>query len=190
MAQKRRFVLMFVGIALLLVGAAFAVRAGKVVGISSQLHQLAVETHIHGVPTKTFGCLARGGMPDPACTPGMIFPNVTREEICASGYSKKMRNVSQGLKDRIYAAYGIASHVTGEYQVDHHISLELGGSNEFGNLWPEAAEPKPGFHEKDEVENFLHTKLCEGEISVKDAQILISWRWKDVYLLLHDFDKL
>ena len=40
--------------------------------------------------------------------------------------------------------YGIrGSHHGSAYEVDHLISLELGGSNEVANLWPEAATPKP-----------------------------------------------
>ena len=52
-------------------------------------------------------------------------------------------------KEQVYAEYGIVSHTTGEYEVDHFVPLELGGSNDISNLFPEAASPKPGFHEKD-----------------------------------------
>ncbi|HLG75447.1 MAG TPA: HNH endonuclease, partial [Ktedonobacteraceae bacterium] len=38
-----------------------------------------------GVQTKTSGCVAHGGLPDSACTPGAIFPNATKSEICRSG---------------------------------------------------------------------------------------------------------
>jgi len=53
----------------------------------------------------------------------------------------------------VYGEYGIATHRPYQYEVDHLISLELGGSNAIANLWPEAALPKPGFHQKDAVEN-------------------------------------
>ncbi len=174
------------GIFLILGGAFLAVRAGHVVGLSEQLHQLADLSETVPVASQVSGCFAEKSMPDPECTPGAVFPKVTKEEVCTPGYSKKVRNVSQKAKDQIYRAYDIASRKTGEYQVDHFISLELGGSNEVGNLWPEAAEPKPGFHEKDEVENFLHKELCDGEISLKEVEILIGRRWKEVYQLLHD----
>jgi len=35
-----------------------------------------------GVRTKTSGCQVQGPLPDPACTPGDIFPNVTKDQIC------------------------------------------------------------------------------------------------------------
>lgn len=89
-------------------------------------------------------------MPDPACTPGAVFASATRAQICVSGYTARVRNVSETLKSSIYAAYGIASHAAGSYEVDHLVPLELGGSNARANLWPERA---PGFGRKDSLEN-------------------------------------
>jgi hypothetical protein len=85
------------------------------------------------------------------------------------------------VKDQVFAEYGIASHTPGEYEVDHLISLEIGGSNDIANLWPEAASPKPGFHEKDKVENYLHNQMCSGVISLQQAQIEIATNWLTVY---------
>src|SRR5437764_11329676 len=83
-----------------------------------------------GVQTKTSGCLAHGGLPDSACTPGAIFTNATTQQICAYGYSKSVRNVPYSEKDQAYAEYGIQYHSPGQYEVDHLIPLELGGSND------------------------------------------------------------
>lgn len=35
-----------------------------------------------GVQTKTSGCTVRGPLQDTACTPGAIFPNVTKDDVC------------------------------------------------------------------------------------------------------------
>jgi hypothetical protein len=70
---------------------------------------------------------------------------------------------------------------SGAYELDHFIPLELGGSNEKANLWPEAADPVPGFHEKDKVENYLHKLVCNYNISLKDAQVLMANDWVAVY---------
>jgi len=66
------------------------------------------------------------------------------------------------------------------------VSLELGGSNDIANLWPEAAVPKPGFHEKDKVENYLHNQVCNGSITLKQAQIEIATNWLNVYHSSHN----
>lgn len=134
-----------------------------------------------GVQTKTSGCQAHSGLQDTACTPGDILPNVTKSQVCASGYARSVRNVPQSVKNKDYAEYGITSHRSGQYEVDHLVSLELGGSNDISNLWPELATPKPGFHEKDKVENYLHSQVCKGAMTLKAAQIAIATNWLAVY---------
>jgi hypothetical protein len=137
-----------------------------------------------GVQTKTSGCqyVGDGKLPDPACTPGdLMKPLVTKAQICTSGYSSGVRNVPDSEKNAVYAEYGITSHTTGQYEVDHFVSLELGGSNDISNLFPEPASPKPGFHEKDKVENYLHDQVCSGAMTLQTAQIAIATNWLDVY---------
>lgn len=134
-----------------------------------------------GAQTKTAGCIAHGGLPDSACTPGAIFTHATPQQICTYGYARSVRNVLYSEKDQAYAEYGISHHSPGQYEVDHLIPLELGGSNDLANLWPEAAAPKPGFHEKDQVENYLHDQVCSGAMSLKDAQTQIATNWLAVY---------
>lgn len=134
-----------------------------------------------GTRQKTTGCTINGPLPDAACTPGAVFLEATRAAICVSGYSGSVRNVPTSLKDQVYASYGIASHAPGQYEVDHLISLELGGSNDVANLWPESAEPRPGFHEKDAVENYLHAQVCSGAIALQDAQRVIASNWLPIY---------
>ena len=131
--------------------------------------------------TKTSNCQANGGIEDTACTPGDILPDATKNKICVPGYSSSVRNVPESEKNQAYAEYGIASHTKGQYEVDHLVSLELGGSNAIANLWPEAAAPQPGFHEKDKVENYLHDQVCSGAISLVDAQREIASDWLSVY---------
>ncbi len=133
-----------------------------------------------GQRTKTSDCVAQNALPDSQCTPGAIFSDATKEQICTPGYSKNVRNVPTSVKDQVYAEYGIRRHSPGEYEVDHLISLELGGSNDVANLWPEPAEPRPGFHEKDKVENYLHDQVCSGAISLQEAQSEIANNWLQV----------
>ena len=137
--------------------------------------------HVISQQTKTSGCVAHDALPDSDCTPGAVFSDVTKDQVCVSGYSTSVRNVPESEKNQVYAEYGVKSHTTGEYEVDHLISLELGGSNDIANLWPEPAEPRPGFHEKDKVENYLHQQVCSGAMSLADAQAIIATDWMSVY---------
>ncbi len=134
-----------------------------------------------GQRTKTSGCVSANGLPDPACTPGAIFPTATVDQICVPGYTTKVRDVPIDVKDQVYAEDGIPSHEPGQYEVDHLIALELGGSNDISNLWPEPADPRPGFHEKDQVENYLHDQVCSGQLPLQQAQLEIATNWLAVY---------
>ena len=133
-----------------------------------------------GKRTKTSGCVSANGLPDAACTPGAIFPSATVDQVCRPGYSTSVRDVPPEEKNQVYAEYGITSHSPGQYEVDHLISLELGGSNDIANLWPEPADPRPGFHEKDKVENYLHDQICTGRMTLPQAQSLIATNWLSV----------
>jgi len=147
---------------------------------SASSTKAAPSSHI-GQRLKTSECVSHDALPDSDCTPGAVFSDVTKDDICVPGYSSKVRNVPDSEKNQVYAEYGVASHTTGEYEVDHLISLELGGSNDIANLWPEPAEPRPGFHEKDKVENYLHDQVCSGAMTLQDAQAIIATNWLEVY---------
>lgn len=123
-------------------------------------------------------CRAQNALPDTSCTSGAVFANVTAAQVCTPGYAHSVRNVPYSEKLQAYQEYGITHHSPGQYEMDHLISLELGGSNDLKNLWPEAAQPVPGFHEKDQVENYLHDQVCSGKMQLKDAQHAIAINWK------------
>jgi hypothetical protein len=61
--------------------------------------------------------------------------------------------------------------------VDHFIPLEIGGSNDIKNLWLEPATPMPGFHQKDQFENFEHDQVCDGTVSAAEAQSRMVSDW-------------
>jgi hypothetical protein len=139
--------------------------------------------------SKTANCMIVNGLPDPQCTPGAIFPNATKEQVCVKGYTKTVRSVSVSLKKKVYREYGISYPPPfGSYEADHFIPLALGGSNDIANLFPEAAEPRPGFREKDLVENYLHEQVCLGNMSLTSAQRAISQNWLEVYNNLSSYE--
>jgi hypothetical protein len=120
--------------------------------------------------------------PDYSLTPGDIMTTDTNT-ICTKGYTTTVRDVSESLRRRVFQEYGISyPPQSGAYELDHFIPLELGGSNDITNLFPEPAEPKPGFHEKDLVENYLHKQVCDGHMTIQDAQTAIRQDWYKVYL--------
>lgn len=130
----------------------------------------------YGKQTNTSQCQSTSGLPDSACTPGAVLTTDSKV-ICISGYTKTVRDVSLTTKKAVFAEYGIPYSKHGDYEVDHLISLELGGSNDISNLWPELTKGDSGSLVKDKLENFLHSQICNGKLSVTDAQSEISSDW-------------
>lgn len=119
-------------------------------------------------------------VPDPALTPGAVL-TTDLATICQPGYSKTVRHTSGKLKAEIYREYGLdrtASH----FEIDHLISLELGGADVKENLWPESYDTDPwNAHRKDALENRLHAMVCAGAMPIEQAQSEIARDWIAAY---------
>ena len=128
--------------------------------------------------------------PDPARTPGAINPDIRQdniaETICNPEWSTKAirpaSSYTTRLKREQMNEFGLAGE-TGDYEEDHLISLELGGSpTDPRNLWPEPYAPSPGARQKDVVENYLHKQVCAGTMTLQAAQQAIATDWYKVYV--------
>jgi hypothetical protein len=164
------------GTAAALCGALVITGGGAALGASSS----GGPSHAFG-PARNHDCHVKGPLPDRGCTPGAVFVHATKAKVCTPGYSKSVRNVPASLKRAVYAEYGVVHHSRTTYEVDHLVSLELGGSNDEANLWPESALPKPGFHQKDTLENELHDLVCNGKMKLGTAQRRIARDWLAEY---------
>lgn len=118
--------------------------------------------------------------PDTVLTPGTVFLDATADDVCTPGYARSVRDVTRSERSAVFAAYGLADD-SRLYEVDHFVPLELGGTNDLENLWPEPYDPFPGAYEKDAVENYLHDAVCAGQISLADAQDAIATDWYAIY---------
>jgi hypothetical protein len=111
---------------------------------------------------------------DPTRTPGALNPDVTQssigQTICTRGWTKTVRppvEYTNALKVKQMRQYGDVGDPS-KFQEDHLISLELGGAPvDPRNLWP---EPYPRASTVDSIENELNTKVCDGELSLAEAQ--------------------
>ena len=133
----------------------------------------------------TLSCQSINGLPDPDCTPGAIDPSVRQANvnntICVSGYTQTVRpstSYTSPRKIQSIQQYGYSDTNVTDYEYDHLISLELGGApKDTRNLW---AEPHYGSFtsiDKDGFENYLHRAICNGTITLADAQAEISTNW-------------
>jgi hypothetical protein len=126
-------------------------------------------------------------------TPGAINPAVTqaniKENICKANWTTTVRptvTYTNKLKaSQLAGNYKFFVDIYGadpkNYEEDHLISLQLGGSpTDPKNLWP---EPYSGdnAHKKDVVETALKRLICSGGITLADAQKAISTDWVAAY---------
>jgi hypothetical protein len=129
--------------------------------------------------------------PNPLLTPGAVNAAVDqaniRDTICEPGYSRSIRppeDYTERLKRRGIRRYGYADHRLRDYEEDHLISLELGGSpTDPRNLWPQPHHVIGGWgsYAKDRLENRLHTLVCRGRLPLAAAQHAIAVDWIAAY---------
>jgi hypothetical protein len=115
-------------------------------------------------------------LPDPKLTPGDVLPAVTPADICTPGWASEHRHVTESMRDQVYVEYG-RTRGPDCCEVDHLIPLELGGSKDLKNLWPQPDEPRPGWPEKDQLENELHAEVCASKMTLAEAQHCIASNW-------------
>ena len=132
-------------------------------------------------------CQAHNGLPDSSCTPGDRDPRVTpgtlADTICVKGWSKSVRpakNVTDQIKRERMAAYGVEPPA-GQYELDHLIPIELGGASTVANLWPEQWDGPLGAHQKDRLEDRLHSLVCTGRMQLDAAQQVFATDWVSAY---------
>lgn len=141
-------------------------------------------------------------LPDRALSPGATQPGYTIKDICPHvNPALEAMRPSTAEKALVYRAYGITSHPTGKYEIDHIIPIELLGeagidlSDPTRNLYPELNDtPDPAMlakyhlslsyvhNSKDVLEDVLHQKVCAGTVPLATAQQAIASDWRTAYV--------
>jgi hypothetical protein len=129
-------------------------------------------------------------IPDPNCTPGAINPTVSEAVLRNPGFRTRcVRDcvTSIGGKSATYDMYGIShpAHNMGATQtceLDHLVSLELGGADTLDNIWPQCgpmgvALARRYFKQKDTVENYLAAQVKSSAMDLSTAQMGIAQDW-------------
>ena len=134
-------------------------------------------------------------LPDPNLTPGAVNDKTSAGLLCTIKNSNpdqetgtKVRRVSKKTNLAVYKSYGLTNHEgycdqsPRGCEMDHLISLQLGGSNHPANLWPQSYGGPWNAVDKDRVETRLAKEVCRGNISLTDAQNSIATNWINVYI--------
>jgi hypothetical protein len=136
--------------------------------------------------TRTHAC-ARGALPDRRCSPGAYYSKLTKSVICSASFrTGTIRNVSDTEKHLVEIAYGMVAQPYGRtIEIDHIVSLELGGSNDIANLFPEPGSGQANYHVRDKLENKLHSLVCAGTMTLHAAQTAIAANWQMLYTAVY-----
>jgi hypothetical protein len=139
-------------------------------------------TVLIGRRTRATGC-ARSTTPDRRCSPGAYYSRLTALVICSQTFrTGTIRDVPQSEKFEVEREYGMpASYYGRSIEIDHIVPLELGGSNDIANLYPEPGSGNASYHVKDELENRLHDLVCAGSMTLPAAQQQIATNWRALY---------
>lgn len=124
--------------------------------------------------------LEPGALPNSRLTPGATLPVGVRD-LCAVGYTKMVRRVPTAVRIQVYTRYQRSPESGKCCEIDHLIPLELGGSNDINNLWPQRYDLEWNAHVKDSLETLLHKRVCSGNMSLREAQMAIAKNWIEAY---------
>ena len=149
-------------------------------------------THVAFPPAKKCKTKKKNGfpMPDPACTPGAVNDSLTLAKMEEDGFKTECvrdKAESEDKKQATYDWYKIKKPANNTHQnqvceLDHLVSLELGGADTLDNIWPQCGPNKAilnarYFKRKDAVENFLAAEVRNNKISLAEAQKRIAEDW-------------
>ena len=124
--------------------------------------------------------------PEDKITPGAINVSATVKDVCTAGFTRDERHVTNAQKAKSFFDYRLTSNTEedfkfGDYEVDHFFSLELGGSNDQTNLWPQPYFVYPGARQKDAIETHLKHEICRGHLTLDQARWIIKTDWVNYY---------
>jgi anti-sigma factor RsiW len=114
-----------------------------------------------------------------------LTPGATRavrlDDLCRDDDPGADPPVNASLERQVLAEYGVPSAARDGYQLDYLITPDLGGSAEIRNLWPQPYSTSWNARVKDDLENHLHTMVCEGKLPLAAAQDEIASDWIAAY---------
>jgi len=136
-------------------------------------------------------------LPNRSITPGAADPRVTQENIHETicrpyvkgqlSWSKQNRpplEYTNRLKMAQIQQYGYADTDPRHYEQDHLEPISVGGSpTDPKNEWPEprTTVTQWGAEKKDALEWAMYKAVCNGDISLADAQSAFSTNWIKAY---------
>ncbi len=129
-------------------------------------------------------------VPDPGCTPGAVNPTLTDAVLKDKRFSTdcvRDKAKTEDEKKITYRWYKIEEPAEDKgprqtCELDHLISLELGGADTLDNIWPQCGPSGVAlddryFKQKDAVEDYLAWLVKNDRMDLEEAQKGIASDW-------------
>lgn len=121
-------------------------------------------------------------LPNRAVSPGIVRTKDLKELCDKSFRTGKFRHTTHKMKVDVCHKYGIMTGCPGpNWELDHIISLTVGGADEEGNLFPQDILQA---RIKDKLERTLgttHGLVCQGKVPIEQAQEWLANDWVTGY---------
>jgi hypothetical protein len=128
-------------------------------------------------------------LPEPQLTPGATQP-INATQVCTPGPPDQMATIPMAVRQAVFHEYGMDGSQPREFEVDHLITPELGGTDDIRNLWPEPyATTEWNAHVKDQLEDRLRQLVCDRKLDLPTAQRDIATNWISAYQKYFHTDK-
>lgn len=118
-------------------------------------------------------------MPDSRVTPGATILE-SRTQVCTQNNANN-KPVPLAIRRKVFDEYGIKGAAPQFYEVDYLVTPALGGSDDIHNLWPQSYSAVWNARVKDELEDRLREMVCNGSVSLPEAQQEIAADWIGAY---------
>ena len=120
-------------------------------------------------------------LPNGYQTPGATL-KVDAKQVCAADFASKLKPVANWQREQALERYGQRPEDF-KGDLDHLVPAILGGSNDPDNLWPMNASGEMTVEAKARLTEKLHQMVCDGKMSLKDAQNAFKKDWTKSYKL-------
>jgi hypothetical protein len=117
--------------------------------------------------------------PDARLTPGAATL-ADMQAVCSQS-NVKNKVVSAALQKKVFTEYGILRPEPRAYEVDYLVTPALGGADDLRNLWPHSYSAVWNARVKDDLEDLLRNKVCDGTLELGQAQREIAQNWIAAY---------
>lgn len=124
-----------------------------------------------------------GLLPDAECTPGAVTSEISPANTAPVCASPGGPDVAATVRAAVLNAYGIVELEHDKYVIDYLVPRQLGGANDFANLWPVPMDD-PTRASKTATDMSAVDAVCGGRAGIQAAQYALASDWTTALELL------